>query len=338
MTINFKSAPSKNGPDVWVTNLLAEIGETRAIQDILSGLTAANKWISSMYFYDSVGSRLFDEITRLPEYYLTRMEKELLADAAAAIAGQMEDVDIVEIGSGSCSKISILLEVVPPEAMGSVGYLPVDVSQAAGEKSIKTLQSRYPHLSIELVVADFTRQLNLIPRRQKRLFCFFGSTIGNLSREEADQFMIDLGGIMQPDEILLLGLDMVKEKNVLEAAYNDSRGITALFNLNILTVVNHIADTDFNPEQFSHLAFYNAEAARIEMHLRAGEQLMISSPHLEEPITVEQEETIHTENSHKFTREDIYRLASISGLRAERVFTNGSGWFSLVQFIKRRDG
>ena len=255
-------------------------------------------------------------------------------DASVQIAGKLRDVDIIELGSGDSSKISFLLDSIPAGRLGSVLYIPVDVNQAAIEGSTKILIKTFPGLQIHGVVADFEQQLNLIPGERNRLICFFGSTIGNFSREEALRFMTDLGRIMHPGGMLLLGVDMVKDRDVLEKAYNDSAGTTEKFNRNILHVINELAGTDFEPDLFDHVAFYDEERFRIEMHLKATRDMEISSPHLNGSITIRRGEAIHTENSHKFTHRHIDDLASAGGLEIQSIFTDRNGWFSLVQFLR----
>ena len=309
-------------------------GKEDSVRDIVAGLTSARKYISSKFFYDAVGSSLFEEITRLPEYYLTRTEKSILKRIAVKIGSELKDVDIIELGSGDCSKISILLSSMPEGRVSSIRYIPVDVSHAAIEQSASVLADRYPGLTIQGVVADFTKTLKQVPSGRKRVVCFFGSTIGNLSRDQAVRFVANVGKIMNCGDMLLLGADMVKSKDVLEKAYNDAGGVTARFNKNILSVVNTIAKTNFNPSDFEHVSFYNEGMCRVEMHLRAVRHVEIRSPHLGERVIVKRGETIHTENSYKFTIEGIDRLASASGLEIENTFTDHNRWFSVVQFRK----
>jgi L-histidine N-alpha-methyltransferase len=196
------------------------------------------------------------------------------------------------------------------------------------------LMAAFPHLAIHGIVADFTIQLDRIPNGNKRLFCFFGSTIGNFSEEQVERFFAHLCATMNSGDRLLLGLDRVKEKKILENAYNDREGITAAFNRNILNAVNDLAETDFIPQAFSHIAFYNDADRRIEMHLEARRDMIVTSPHLDAPLIVEQGERIHTENSHKFTDASIAALAVDHGLTIEMVYTDRNRWFSLVQYIK----
>ena len=319
-----------------IRDLLPAADRRHAIDEIVEGLTAQRKRISSKYFYDAEGSRLFEEITRLPEYYLTRTEKGLLEEVAVRLAPSIEGSSIVEIGSGDCSKISMILEAVPAGALPGIRYIPFDISRAAMEKASLKLIERFPGLEIQGLAGDFLRQLDMIPDGGRRLFCFLGSTVGNLSKGRAVRFFEDLSSIMEPGERLLLGVDTVKEREVLELAYNDGRGVTAEFNRNILRVVNRIAGTDFEPEAFDHVAFYNDVDRRIEMHLRSREGCLVACPHLSGPILVEKDEMIHTENSHKFEREDVELFASALRAEVTDVFEDERRRFALFLLTRIR--
>lgn len=333
--ILYKDAPSSDLP-LTIINLLHKMGEGDLRQEIIVGLTSNNKYISSKFFYDEIGSKLFEEITQLPEYYPTRTEKSILKNLAQEIGDRLKNVDIIELGSGDCSKISILFSEMPPKSLESIRYIPVDVSQAAIEKSAEILIDNFPGLEIKGVVADFTKQLKLIPKSQKRVFCFFGSTIGNFTREQAERFISELNMIMQPGDVLFLGVDRIKNKEILERAYNDKKNVTARFNRNILNVVNSLMDTNFIQADFEHVAFFNREESRIEMHLKAKKDLEINSPYLEDKITIKKDETIHTENSYKFTDKYIRKLASVSGLKIKKIYTDKNKWFSIVEFCKNK--
>jgi L-histidine N-alpha-methyltransferase len=315
-------------------NYRPHIDNDEIARDILSGLTRRNKHISCKYFYDAIGSKLFEEITRLPEYYLTRVEKRLLNELSLHIGNKLANTDIIELGSGDCSKISILLAGVPARDIASIRYIPVDVSHAAIKESANILNTLFPGLRIHGLIADFTSQLSGLPEEKKRLFCFLGSTIGNFSRSDSIALLKDIGGIMQTGDMLLVGFDMVKDVETIETAYNDSSRVTEAFNKNILHVANTLAGTDFNPDDFGHVAFYNEEYSRIEMHLRALDDLVITSPHLAETIFIERGETIHTENSHKYTDKRIKELASHAGLSIHNTYRDQDNWFSLIQLRK----
>ncbi|MEZ4599644.1 MAG: L-histidine N(alpha)-methyltransferase [Syntrophotaleaceae bacterium] len=316
-------------------NYLADIPRAELVDTVLAGLKAPQKRISSLFLYDAVGSKLFEEITRLPEYYPTRTEKKLLRRFAPILAAESKACNIVEIGSGDCSKISILLGEIPSHRWHAVRYTPVDVSREAIRESAEDLQGKFPGIRIHGIVADFTRQLHHVPNGRNRLFCFLGGTLGNLSWEQNRQFFEDLGRVMQAEDALLLGVDMVKPVDILEKAYNDSQGVTAAFNRNILNVINRLVGTDFEPSSFEHLAFFNQTQSRIEMHLKATREMRISCPDLQEGIVIQEEETIHTENSHKYSPQDIEEFASIGGLQVKDCLTDENRWFSLIHFCKK---
>jgi L-histidine N-alpha-methyltransferase len=301
---------------------------------ITQGLCAPQKHIPSLFFYDKEGSRLFEEITALPEYYPARTEKSILQDAAPQLGLRLKNVDVVEIGSGDCSKISILLNAVSAAHMETIRYVPFDVSHEAVTQSAEILQGCFADLEVHGVVADFLTQIDCIPHGTRRVFCFFGGTIGNLSRSQAAEFLAGLSGVMHPGDTLLLGVDMVKPEAVLERAYNDARGVTAAFNKNILHVVNEVAGCDFDPAAFLHRAFYAPAHQRIEMHLQARRDVQIHCPHRTQPFVMQTGETIHTENSHKYTRAGVQELVADAGLGIEHIFTDARHWFSLVQCVK----
>lgn len=302
---------------------------------ILDDLTGSTKQISSMYFYDAKGSALFEEITGLDEYYLTRTEIPLIKNAAEQLSWSLAEADIVEFGSGDCTKISLLLDAIPDHAIHSICYTAFDVSIDAIEKSASNLLNTFPEISIKGIVADFMTQLHEIQTRSPTLYCFLGSTIGNLSMKQAKAFLSKLSAIMKPDDMLLIGFDMVKDKTILERAYNDDQQITEAFNKNILHVINSRIGTDFNPDDFDHIAFYNEEMHRIEMHLQAKKHITITCPSNPEPIQIQKDERILTEQSHKFTDEHINDFAADAGLEIQQVFTDEQHWFSLVQFKKK---
>ncbi len=297
-------------------------------------LTGKKKQIPSLFFYDSTGSKLFESISALPEYYLTRTEIQLLKQAATVLQSKLHHIDIIEFGSGDCTKISILLEKIPEKNRETICYFPFDVSPSAVKQAATTLLTKFPGIHIHGIVADFMTQLNILTHEKPKLFCFLGSTIGNFSREKAQNFLTTLSSTMQSGDLLLIGFDMIKNITKLEQAYNDSKHITDQFNKNILSVVNSHIDTDFNLDLFEHVAFYNKEDSRIEMHLRATEDMHIDSPSFLEPLFLSEGETIHTENSYKFTQEHINQFAAAAHLDIQQLFTDEQKWFSLVLLQK----
>lgn len=247
---------------------------------------------------------------------------------------ELKDIYIIEFGSGDCTKISLIVNAIPEIQRNSISYVPFDVSETAIRKSCNNLLRRFPRLSIHGIVADFMTQLDVLPAKSKKIICFLGSTIGNFSKKQSIRFLQDLEDIMHSGDRLLLGFDMVKDKEIIENAYNDSQKVTEKFNKNILHVVNDLIDTNFNPDDFAHVAFFNEEMSRIEMHLKAVENVEVFSPRLDAPLFLKKGETIHTENSYKFTIKQIEKLAQESHLDIEKIFTDGKKWFSLAILIK----
>lgn len=317
---------------VELSNFLKGENREELISEIFSGLSASQKYISSRFFYDKTGSELFEEITALPEYYPTRTEKSILKRVAPEILAVDRNDAIVELGSGDCSKISILLDAIDERDLESIHYFPVDISEAAILKSAGWLSQRYPEVKIHGLLADFMKHLNVVPGEGNRMICFFGSTLGNFTRQQAMGYIKEIKELMHPGDSLILGLDMVKDIETVESAYNDRKGVTAAFNKNILNVINRVAKTNFNPEYFDHQAFYNRLKDRIEMHLVAKRPMEVCSPYNRENLILYKGETIHTENSHKFSREHIAQLAATSGLSLSKIYTDRKNWFSVVHF------
>jgi L-histidine N-alpha-methyltransferase len=311
-----------------------EIATKTEEEEMLAGLMAAQKHLPCKFFYDEAGSKLFEQITRLEEYYPSRTEKSILKRHAGELMRGAEGASLVEIGSGDCSKISILLQALPEVILKTSIYVPVDVSLSAIEESRCKLEERFGAIEVCGIVADFIQQIHLVSQYENKIFCFFGSTIGNLDRRDAVRFVEKLGKLMNTGERLLLGLDMVKDKAVLEGAYNDEKGVTARFNKNILNVANKILGTDFESEYFRHHAFFDEEKQRIEMHLMATRDVTIKFPSFEGDLKIPKGQTIHTENSHKFTSHHIDEFASASGLSVRAVYTDSNRWFTLVDYIK----
>jgi thiosulfate/3-mercaptopyruvate sulfurtransferase len=317
---------------LFISDLRDQEGGTDIISEIFTGLSAIQKYLSSRFFYDDAGSALFEEITGLPEYYLTRTEKSILKEAAPQILNLQSFNSIVELGSGDCSKISILLDAFQ-QKIAEIEYVPVDISKTSIEKSAGILTMKYPGIRIHGILTDFINHFKVIPCDGSKLICFFGSNFGNLSRTQEIPFLKNLKSWMNPGDQLLIGFDMVKDIKIMEKAYNDEQGKTAAFNGNMLNVVNHYSKTNFNPEQFDHYSFYDIANARIEMHLRALENIEVCSPYMESKICFNKGETIHTESCYKYETDYIYKLAEISGLQIKDIYTDTNGWFSLAHFI-----
>ena len=300
-------------------------------EDVRRGLTASPKSLPPKYFYDAVGARLFEDITRLPEYYLTRTEAALLEKLAPGLMGELAPRDIVELGPGSAAKTRRLLDA-RNGLEGTVRYVPVDVDEPTVQASAARLIADYPFLHVSALVGDFELHLSHVPPAVgRRLVLFLGSTIGNLDPPSRRQFLLQVRALLQAKEDrFLVGLDLVKDVKVLEAAYNDARGVTAEFNRNILEVVNRGVDADFRPEAFRHLAFYNEGEARIEMHLVPDSTQEVNLRRLGLRIRVSPDETIWTESCYKFTRASAEAMLEDAGFRLDRWHVDPDRYFALA--------
>ncbi|GAA0638265.1 ergothioneine biosynthesis protein EgtB [Brevundimonas lenta] len=279
--------------------------------DLLAGLKASPKNASPKWFYDAEGSRLFEEITRLPEYYPTRQEAALLREVAPDWARRFGDAVLVEFGSGASEKTRIVLDAAPDLA----GYVPIDISPAALDAAAARIDEAYPRLAVTPVVGDFLH-LNALPPEVaagRRVGFFPGSTIGNLSPDEAVAFLKGARELLGEGALFVLGVDLVKAPSVLIAAYDDARGVTAAFNRNLLVRANRELGADFDLGAFRHRAVWNAGASRMEMHLEAGRDMTVRIG--DERIAFARGETIHTENSRKFTEASVRDLAAAAGWR-----------------------
>ncbi len=303
-----------------------------AVAEIVQGLTGDPKTLSPRFLYHDEGSRLFDEITRLDEYYPTRVEQSLLERFGAEIVDDVQPSEIVELGPGSGAKSGML--VGPGLRVGTLArYIPFDISESAVRGSASSLLAAYPHLDeIAGVVGDFGRHLSAIPSTHgTRLIAFLGSTIGNLHPGEQRRLLGELRGLMaRSDDALLIGVDLVKERAVLEAAYNDREGVTALFNLNSLKAANDLLGVDIDTGLFRHRAFFNAEHSRIEMRLEASADVSFTLPARGDTVRVRAGETIWTESSYKFTREGFAETLRDSGFGRARWYTDPEEMFALV--------
>ncbi len=319
---------------ISITNLLQEIGPDEVIREIVAGLRKKKKSISSKYFYNRTGSILFEEITRLEEYYPTRTEKSILKKIAPSLMKQYGAYEIIELGPGDHSKISILLNAAKDLNLATIRYLPLDISQPAISLSAGELVRTFPNLYIEGYAVDFLSQFETIQREHPALICFFGSTIGNFEWEASLELLRNISGRMKTGDVLLLGMDMIKPAHVLHAAYNDAGGLTEAFNKNILHSVNDLIKSDFQTEDFEHHAFYNKKKTRIEMHLVAKRDLRVHSEYIRDEILFKKGETIHTENSNKYNARQINEIVKSTGLHLNQTHTDEKGWFALTEFLK----
>jgi L-histidine Nalpha-methyltransferase len=311
--------------DVYLT---ADHAERSLRQDARLGLTDSPKWLPSKWFYDKRGSDLFEQITRLPEYYPTRAEASILAAHAGDIAARTGAHTLVELGSGSSEKTRLLLDAL--QAHGTLReYVPLDVSESALRDAVTAMHGDYPMLAIHGVVGDFTQHLDLIPGQAPRMVAFLGGTIGNLFPDERTTFLGELRDTLAPGEWLLLGTDLVKNPDVLVPAYDDAAGVTADFNRNVLAVLNRELGADFDVENYEHVAIWDPENEWIEMRLRAAADAQVTLSVLALDIVVQNGEEIRTEISAKFRREGIAGELATAGFSLDCWWTDPEGRFAL---------
>jgi len=299
------------------------------LAEVRDGLSRTPRELSPKFFYDERGSRLFEQITALPEYYLTRAEREILTARAEEIVAPGHRT-LVELGAGSAAKTRILLDAM--RARGSnVTYVPVDVSEAFLDQTRIALEGEMPGLHVRPIVADLTETLDLPAQLGiggPVLFAFLGSTIGNFDGPSAVGLLRSIRGQMRTGDQFLLGTDLRKDRETLEAAYDDAAGVTAEFNRNILRVLNAELGADFAPSHFDHIAFYNEEAHRIEMHLRSSVAQLVHIPGMP-ALALREGETIRTELSYKYDRAAVESLASAARLAIATWFTDRRERFAL---------
>lgn len=297
--------------------------------DVRDGLSARPRTLQPKYFYDARGSQLFEQITELPEYYPTRTEQAILDSHGAEIIDACRPQDLIELGPGSARKTHALLDPMVESGLAE-RYVPFDVSESAVLDCVDRLAQRYDDLELHGVVGDFERHLDRIPDgERRRLFVFLGGTIGNLDPEQRQAMLRMLRDQLEPDDRLLVGTDLVKDRDRLEAAYNDSAGITAEFNLNVLRVINGNLDAGFDPTRFEHLAVYDEQLQRIEMRLRAVESHSVRIEELDMEVEFERDEQIRTEISCKFTRSRLSREYAQAGLELLGWYSDPEGLFAL---------
>ena len=298
-------------------------------EDVVRGLTATPKWLPPKWFYDARGSELFEEITRLPEYYPTRRERVILEARAAEIAAAADADTLVELGSGSSVKTRLLLDAMRDH--GTLrSYVPVDVSDSALAGAAEAIGRDYPGLAVHTVLADFEAHLDRLPREGRRMIAFLGSTIGNLDVPARARFLSGLAAGMAPGDTLLLGTDLVKPVDRLVAAYDDAAGVTAAFNKNVLAVINRELGADFDADAFAHVAVWDAEQERIEMRLRSVRAQLATVSALDLTVKFDEGEELRTEISTKFREAGIERELAAAGLRTAARWTDPAGDFAVT--------
>jgi len=321
--------PLRTRDQIHIDVHLEDADPDRILAQIRRDFASVPKRISSRFFYDDLGSRLFEEICELPEYYQTRTERSILGRGADDIIARTGARELVELGSGAATKTRVLLD-----AMARAGqlerYVPFDVNESIVRRTAEELTWDYPGLEVRGVVGDFMEHLHHIPDGKRRLLIFLGGTIGNLEPQECREFLARVAAGIVPGDCFLLGVDLIKGRNRLHAAYNDSRGVTAEFNRNILRVVNGITGGDFDPAAFEHVAFYNEKLHRIEMWLRSARDQVVDLAALSLLVPLREGEEIHTEISTKFDRPMTEAMLAEAGLAPEAWYSDPEDLFALA--------
>jgi L-histidine N-alpha-methyltransferase len=296
--------------------------------DALAGLTATPKSLPPRWFYDETGSTLFDEITRLPEYYPTRAERAILTDRAGEIAAASAADVLVELGSGTSEKTRLLLTAL--HRAGTLRrFVPCDVDPSVLRAAGAAIAAEYPGVEVQAVVGDFTQHLAELPRAGRRMVAFLGSTIGNLEPDARAAFLAELAGTLGPDDSLLLGTDLVKDPDRLVRAYDDAAGVTAAFNRNVLVVLNRELGAGFDPDAFEHVAVWDTEREWIEMRLRSRVEQVVRVRALDLEVPFAAGEVMRTEISAKFRRDGVAAELAAAGLRLTHWWTDPDGDFGL---------
>lgn len=309
-------------------HLAADAAEEALRRDVAHGLAQQPKSLPPKWFYDAAGSDLFDQITRLPEYYPTRAEAQILRARAAEIAATSGADTLVELGSGTSEKTRMLLDALR-EGGSLRRFIPFDVDSSVLEAAGAAIETEYPGIEITAVCGDFEEHLGKIPGGGRRLVAFLGSTIGNLTPGPRAEFLASVAQMMQPGDTLLLGTDLVKDTDRLVRAYDDSAGVTARFNRNVLTVVNRELGADFDTDAFEHVALWNADEERIEMWLRSTRDQRVRIAALDLEVDFTDGERMLTEVSCKFRPSGVEEELAAAGLRRTHWWTDEAGDFGL---------
>jgi L-histidine N-alpha-methyltransferase len=331
------AAPNRQlEPSITVDSHLGEGDERSLADDVLDGLTRPFKELPPKHFYDARGAQLFDRICELPEYYQTRAERSILEADAEQIVELTAAAELVELGSGTAAKTRVLLDAM--QAAGTLErYVPVDVTESMVRDCAAELIEEYPGLQVHGVIGDFERHLHHVPAAAgPRIVAFLGGTIGNFPPGSRRRFLRQIARLLGPGDHLLMGTDLVKDPRVLEAAYDDTEGVTAEFNRNVLLVLNRELDADFDPEDFDHVALFDREHEWIEMRLRARRELTATVARLELPVHFNAGEELRTEISAKFTPERVEGDLASAGLELTRWMTDADARFALTLATPRQ--
>jgi L-histidine N-alpha-methyltransferase len=305
-------------------------------RDVAYGLAARQKWLPPKYFYDERGSQLYAQICQLPEYYPYRAEREILSTYADEIHAEIGHLALVEFGAGSATKTRHLLSAYE-WAGRPFRYCPVDISEEILWRTANRLVQEYSHIEIRAMHADFAGRPEVIQAFQldQKAVAFFGSSLGNFTREESSEFLRRTAALMGPEDVFLLGIDLKKSPAILVPAYDDAQGVTAVFNLNILHRINRELGGRFDPQRFEHLALYNGEQGRIEMHLRSRIAQRVPIVRIEQVVSFGKDETIHTESSHKYSVDEVRDLGYQANLVLRRTWFDAQRYFLLALFRPR---
>lgn len=325
-----RTAQQISNQQLIVRNLI-EISASKSGQDVIEGLSLQPKSLPSKYFYDEYGSQLFEQICQLREYYPTRTEIKIIKEYGQEISQTTGPCEIIELGSGSATKARLLLDAY--QAAGyPLRYLPIDVSGTMLAESAQTLAAEYPDLSIHGLVSTYELALCHLPPAQlpTRMLCFMGSTLGNFQPDQRDSILMEISESLRPSDYFLIGVDLQKEVSLLEAAYNDSKNVTAAFNLNILNHLNRRFSGDFQIRNFEHVAYYNKKKAQIEMYLKSLKAQSVRLSALDFAASFERNELILSEISRKFDLNEISQLLTNHRLPIIKTFTDKNQWFSLL--------
>jgi dimethylhistidine N-methyltransferase len=334
------SAESKQSNQLSITRFSSEDLDNFA-RDVRKGLNSAQKTLLPKYFYDELGSRLFEAICFLPEYYVTRDESEIIRENIREMIEESRvapksSVNLIELGSGSSDKTRYFIEALLEREV-SLRYIPIDVSESSLERSSKELMKAYPNLKIAAFATDYFTGLGELAKSktawrqpgQRTIALFLGSSIGNLDADESRALLLAMREVLEPDDSFVLGADLKKEAGILLPAYNDALGVTAAFNLNLLVRINREFDGNFDLDKFEHRAIYNEDLGRIEMHLFSRETHAVKLEALELEIHFEKGESIHTENSYKFKIDALSDLASQTHFHLTKTWFDGNRRFSV---------
>lgn len=303
-----------------------------SIQELVSrGMSQPQKTLPPILLYDQRGSELFEEICQLPEYYLTRTEQTILDHNADELVEPCDrNLFLVELGSGNSAKTRTFLDTLFTHGQRPI-YRPIDISQAILQSTAEELAAEYPCLLVRAIAADYQNGLEVVSkqREHQKVFLFLGSNLGNFARSEAIAILGRIRQAMEPGDLLFLGVDLVKPRPVLLAAYDDSSGVTAAFNKNVLVRINRELDADFDLDLFHHQIIWNERDQAIEMHLRSQGNQQVYMKSLDLYITFREGETIHTESSHKYTLDSLANICKMAGLTLQRSWTDENAWFAM---------